>query len=236
VATFPQDVHKTKTALALELLRDSIVRGELVSGQHLNLVELSRGLGMSITPVREAIRMLQVEGLVTNQPHRGVRVAAFSVEAADEIYNLRAILESFAVELAVPRLTADDLHRLAVLEHEVQVAHARGDRPSLSKANRDFHFYLYEASRTTYLLEFIQKLWMSSPWDDIFLIPGRAERSIEEHREIMKALLARDAESSARLIRAHILSVKQSNVDHFARTNLDGDLSNSHLLSWAQTS
>ena len=207
-------VHRTKTALALEALREGILQGEIKPGERLMVARLAEELGMSATPIREAIRILGAEGLINHRPHYGVSVADLSLEDAREIYMLRGYLEELATRLAVPRLTDQDIEKLKALENDMQQACASGDRDGLTKANADWHLCIYRASGTKHLLGFILRLWALFPWDTIWVIPGRREQSLAEHAEIMRAILARDAETAGRLMHDHVLSGQSSVMQH----------------------
>src|SRR5438132_12692621 len=108
--------HRTKTELALEGLRYAILRGELGQGRRMTLIDLQQALGMSSTPIREAIRVLEAEGLVTNEPHRGVTVSSLTLEGVAELYMLRAPLERLAGKLAAGKITDAQVARLSELQ------------------------------------------------------------------------------------------------------------------------
>ena len=206
-------VHKTKAELALEGLRDAILRGDVEPGERLTLPQLSEALGMSATPIREALRALEAEGLVTSQPHRKFVVANLTAADAEEIYMLRAPMESLATRLAVPLLTAADLDRLERLQQEMAEAAAAYDDRGLTRANADWHLTLYTASGRRHLVRLILQLWMPFHWSGRWLGRRRAE-SLEEHARIMEAIDARDAETAARLMHEHITRVHLSIVPY----------------------
>ncbi|HEY8449654.1 MAG TPA: GntR family transcriptional regulator [Bacillota bacterium] len=203
-------MHKTKTALAVEALREAILHGHIKPGERLNVDVLSRELQMSRTPIREAVRILEAEGWIKNEPHRKVTVADLSADDAREVYLLRAHLEGLATQLAVERLSDDDVRALRALQDRMIEAHRVGDHESLRRGNTDWHYYLYRASGTKYLLEFILRLWVPFPWDAVWEIPGRGAKSLQQHEAILEAVAARDAERAGRLMYEHILSGKTS--------------------------
>jgi DNA-binding GntR family transcriptional regulator len=209
--------HKTKTAFALEALREAIQSGEIQPGERITFASLADRLGMSITPVREAIRILDAEGFISYTPYLGMTVRDLSIRDAEEIYMMRALLEGVAVRQAIPRLTDDIIDRLLVLEKEMRDAFERGDTDQLAGSNARWHSLLYESSQTKYLHEFIMRLWAVFTWDTIWVIPGRTEQSIAQHHEIMEALVVRDAEKACQLMQEHILSGKDSVVEHLRR-------------------
>src|SRR5690348_4749364 len=113
--------HLTKTEIALQVLRERLRSGDLAPGARLRVEELANDLEMSPTPVREALRLLQADGLVDYRAHHGIVVSELTPEEIQDLFRLRTVLEPLAVELAVPRLGRADLARLERL-HEQQVA------------------------------------------------------------------------------------------------------------------
>jgi DNA-binding GntR family transcriptional regulator len=200
-------VHLTKTELALQVLRAGIRTGDLRPGQRLRVDELTRGLGMSPTPIREALRLLQADRLVDYRPHHGIVVTELSAEVTAEVYRLRALLEPLAVELAVPAFSDGDLDELERL-HERHAASATSER------NRDWHWAIYEASGSSLLNDFVRRLWEAFPWRTMWALPGRAKLSHEEHVAVMEAIRRRDAALAAERMRAHVSSGRDTLLAH----------------------
>jgi DNA-binding GntR family transcriptional regulator len=198
--------HRTKTELALQVLRDRIRTGALEPGRRLRLNELTAELGMSPTPIREALRLLQADGLVTYRPHQGIVVAELSEPQTAEVIRLRCLLEGSAVELAVALLTPARLRELERLHQRFLAAIATGRGREIVTVNEAWHHALYEASGSPLLIEFIRRLWDVYPWRTMWVLPGRAEQSAREHEEIMEALRAGDGAAAAERLRAHITS------------------------------
>jgi DNA-binding GntR family transcriptional regulator len=202
--------HLTKTELALQALRAGIRSGELKPGQRLRVGELTRELGMSPTPIREALRLLQADRLVDYRPHHGIVVTELSAEVTAEVYRLRALLEPLAVELAVPRLTAagmDELERL----------HEKHASASTSERNRAWHWAIYDASGSSLLNDFVRRLWEAFPWRTMSALPGRASLSHEEHAAVMDAIRRRDAALAAKRMREHVSSGADTLLAHLRR-------------------
>jgi DNA-binding GntR family transcriptional regulator len=206
--------HLTKTELALHALRDGIRAGDLRPGQRLRVDDLTHELGMSPTPIREALRLLQADGLVDYRPHHGIVVAELSAEATAEVYRLRALLEPLAVELAVPRLSHDDVDELERL-------HERHARSPSSEDNRAWHWTVYEASGSALLNDFVRRLWEAFPWRMIWALPGRARRSHDEHEAVMEAIRRRDTVAAAELMKAHVSSSRETLLAHLRRELAD---------------
>ena len=200
----------TKTELALELLRERIRSGELAPGQRLAIDDLTRLLGMSATPIREALRLLQADRLVDYRPHHGVVVTETPPEATAEIYRLRTVLEPLAAEQAVRNLSPGRLKELERLHTEHRAAVASGRGKQIADRNAAWHWALYESANSLYLNDFIRRLWEGFPWRTMWALPGRAELSLREHDAMMETVRAGDGAATAELMREHIESGEET--------------------------
>ncbi len=196
--------HMTKTALAVEALRSAILRGDIAADAPLTVTRIAQMLGMSPTPVREAIRTLQAEGLLRHEPHHTVSVTRYTAKEIRDLYQMRAELESQATRIATPRLDDADIARLTGL-NEMMRAHAiAGDIDTLNRLNGEWHLLIYSAADNRILLDLVQHLWKKFVWDINWILPGRSLRSIDEHDAVLAALRARDAEAAVTRMRAHL--------------------------------
>jgi DNA-binding GntR family transcriptional regulator len=202
--------HRTKAELALQVLRQQIRTGELEPGRRLRLNDLTRELGMSPTPIREALRLLQADGLVHYHPHQGIVVAELSSEETEDVVRLRCLLEPLAVELAVPSLTPEQLRVLEDLHQKLLAAVDARRGSEISASNASWHWAMYDACGSLHLRKFIRRLWDVYPWRTMWALPGRAEESAREHERIMGAIAVGDAQVAAHRLREHILSSHQS--------------------------
>lgn len=202
--------HRTKAELALQVLRQQIRTGELEPGRRLRLNDLTRELGMSPTPIREALRLLQADGLVHYHPHQGIVVAELSSEETEDVVRLRCLLEPLAVELAVPSLTPEQLRVLENLHQKLLAAVDARRGSEISASNASWHWAMYDACGSLHLRKFIRRLWDVYPWRTMWALPGRAEESAREHQRIMGAIAVGDAQVAAHRLREHILSSHQS--------------------------
>jgi DNA-binding GntR family transcriptional regulator len=209
--TVPQIHHITKAEAALQALRERIRSGKLAPGQRVEVKQLAAEYEMSLTPIREALRVLSADGLVELHSHRGAVVADDAVGRTDEVWRLRALLEPYAVELAVPNLTEPRLEELERLH--ARCAPSMRRMTTMYNNNRSWHFAIYEASDQPILLGFIGRLWEMFPWRTVWVIPGRAEVSAQEHQTIMEAIRAGDAALAAERMRTHILSARSTALD-----------------------
>lgn len=196
--------HRTKTALAVETLRSAILRGEIAQDQPLTVGRLAQQLGMSPTPVREAMRTLQAEGLVRHEPHHSVSVNHYSEKDIHDIFQLRAQLESQAARLAVARLADATIAQLEALQRDMRDAAAQNDIDGLNRLNVEWHLLIYQAADNRVLLDLVQHLWKKFMWEGNWIMPGHAVQSLAEHVEMLAAIRARDARLIEQLMRAHI--------------------------------
>lgn len=189
-----------------ERLREDILGGELAAGTVLSEAALADSFGVSRGPVREALARLASEGLITTTPRRGAIVAELSADEFIEAYQVREALETFAIQLAVPRLGQAELDRLRAL-HEAMVEHAeRGEVNGFFDANAAFHDLLVAASANRKLHEMYRMLMdqMGRYLARSLELRGSLDKSIAEHSAILEAVEARDAERAARLLADHI--------------------------------
>lgn len=206
--------HMTKTALAVEALRNAILRGEIAQDQPLTVGRIAAQLGMSPTPVREAMRTLQAEGLLRHEPHHSVSVTQYTIKDIHDIFSLRAELESRAARLAVPRLSEDDLARLDALRVEMERAAERQDIERLNQLNAEWHLLIYSAADNRVLLDLVRHLWKQFMWEGNWITPDHAARSLAQHAALLEAIRARDAALTDRLMRAHIASGERASVEY----------------------
>lgn len=196
--------HMTKTALAISALRTAILRGDLAPDASLTVGRIAQMLGMSPTPVREAIRTLQAEGLLQHEPHHTVSVNGYTAKDIHDLYQMRADLESQATRIATPRLTDADLERLGALNEQMRHLAASDSIDALNRMNAEWHLLIYGAADNRILLDLVQHLWKKFVWDVNWILPGRSLRSIEEHDAVLGALRSRDADEVVKCMRAHL--------------------------------
>ncbi|MCU1401957.1 MAG: hypothetical protein QOG18_2006 [Microbacteriaceae bacterium] len=197
------DDHRTKRDQLVQEIRRRIVSGEYPRGSKLGQDELAAQFGVSITPVREALRLLENERLVVSEPHKGVRVSGIDLERIDAAYVLRRLTESFAARRAAFRMSRHDLAVLKQMLDEADAAAGDADFDSY-EANRAFHFYIYERCGLPELTKRIAEMWSSFPWDLMLGDAVRTDDSRHEHRTIVEALDRGDADDVARALENHL--------------------------------
>lgn len=191
----------TTTATTIENLRELIASGELLAGETLRQEALSARLGVSRTPLREAIMSLQVEGLIVNHPRKGAVVFKPNAEELQEIYELRILLETKAAKEATPRVTA---HTLEVLDSLVVKMNAVQDSWGFARLNREFRLAFYRCAGKRQLVELIRQLTHRAEPYVTLLAGGPHRPRVEDYRELLEAIRLSDATSAARITRAHL--------------------------------
>jgi DNA-binding GntR family transcriptional regulator len=181
--------HRTMAEYALEQLREAIILGELPAGTPLRLDELARSLGMSISPIREAVRQLEALGLAKHVPHQGARVLDFDIEELRDLFQVRLALESLAVRRAAERFTDADAETARQHLGRFDQMRGAGDVRQTMRAHTDFHFTLYEASRSAWLVALIRPAWDRSERFRPALLASAGEPQ-DLHRALDERLLA----------------------------------------------
>mgnify|MGYP002078826945 FL=1 len=195
---------RTKEEQVADFLREGIISGRIPRGTRLKQQEIATQLNTSITPVREALKLLAAEGYVLGDSYRGATVAPFDIEASSEVLSLRILLETQLVRGAVERVTAADIAELKVLAGEFASAFAAGDNETARAANYRFHNRMFEIARMPQTLHFVQILWARYPFDLINRLKGRVSRAAEEHDDMLAALIAGDSAAAMLATRQHI--------------------------------
>ena len=191
--------------VALAELQDSILSGELPAGSPLRLEELAARLGMSISPVREAVRRLESLGLAVHVPHRGARVSELALDDLRDTYEVRLVLEPLAVRRAAERFTARDADAARARLDEYADAHARSDLRSARDAHAGFHFTLYRASGSEWLLRLIRPAWENCERYRAISLHGRSTAEVElEHLRILDACAEHEPERAADELASHL--------------------------------
>lgn len=201
----PMD-FRTKEEQVADFLREGIIAGRYARGARLKQQEIATLLQTSITPVREALKMLEAEGYVLADSYRGALVAPFDISASTETLNLRILLETQLVRGAVERATGRDIDELRVLAEAFDTAIATGDNEGARAANYQFHHRMFEIAKLAQTLRFVQILWARYPFDLINRLKGRVSRASGEHAELMRAFIAKDSSAAMLAVRRHVES------------------------------
>jgi len=198
--------YRTKEEQVADFLRENIISGVYARGSRLKQAEIAELLGLSITPVREALKILEAEGYVSRDSYKGAQVVPFDAKASAEILQLRLLLEARLVQSAMEKVTTEDISELRALATEFEEAFASGDRAAARGVNYRLHRRLYDIADLPYTLHFVQILWARYPFDLINAASGRGEDAVQEHEKILNAFTARDTSAAMLAMREHIES------------------------------
>jgi len=205
----------TKADAAYLEIRRQIIEGRLPPGAVLDQGEVARSLQISTTPVREALRRLEMEDLVVMSAHRDARVAPLSGKTLKELYELRLVLDPLAAELTADRASDPEIDAICKLAEHHPRSQARQ-----AAANRRFHRAIYSACGNSVLIATLDSLWDRSDRYRLRLLGSPEEVTVasHEHSEIAGALRSRNAKLVARLVREHIEG-SIAKIDSLAQTN-----------------
>lgn len=194
----------TQEAVLAEL-RKLIASGEMRPGAQIVQDALAEELGVSRVPLREALKMLEAEGLVSYRPHHGYFVTEVSLDDLLEVYRIRELLETEAVTIGLPQMTDEDVERLAEAEEDVSRASAANDVFAMAQTNRRFHFAVIEGCGRPRLVRIIEVLWDSTEVyrSVYFTDPVNRGRILDEHRALVAAVEARDLSAVLHILDEH---------------------------------
>ena len=207
--------RQTVASMTVTLLRERILRSEYPEGEPLRQDAIATAFGVSRIPVREALRQLEAEGLVSFHPHRGAVVSSLSLDEIEEVFSLRAELECDLLRRAIPRLTEEHLECADEVLDGYEHAFREGDVGAWGEFNRRFHAALYAAADRPVTAGIVQRLHQQSDrYSRIQLvITGGQSRAAEEHQAILDAVRERDVRGATTLMKRHILGAGRALVD-----------------------
>jgi len=201
-------VYKTRTQLVVETLREKILNGEIKAGQPLRQAALADELNVSRIPVREALLQLEAEGLVAFEPHKGATATELNVDQVDELFELRAMLESELLAASLPHISDEKLQEATdILEKLDRALGKENAANTWSELNSAYHNCLYsgaERPQTQDLVDTLNKnadryIRMHLLW------AGGISKAESEHNELLSYCKARDVEKASALLKQHIL-------------------------------
>jgi DNA-binding GntR family transcriptional regulator len=206
----PRIEASSVVSLAYERIRSLILSGDVAPGTRLGQVDLAEQLGVSRTPVREALRRLTGEGLVEFKDNRGFRVAALALDDVVRRLEVRLLLEPGAARMAAERATAEDL---AALEDSIEREARARNAIAIHDASRDFHVFVAAATQNRELVATLEGLWLVEVGRRLLsrrrAAPRWQDDDVREHRAILDAIRDRDGDRAAALMEAHIRSALQ---------------------------
>jgi DNA-binding GntR family transcriptional regulator len=195
---------ETKEERIADFLREQIISGRLSRGTRLKQAEVAAQLNTSITPVREAFRILKAEHYLSGESHLGMVVTPFDADSTGEIRDLRVLLEGQLIVESVKNLREADVTDLKALARAFAEAIDDPDSSVARGLNYRFHHRLYEVARLPQTLQFVQMLWARYPFDLINKIPDRVSHAVEEHAKLLACLASGDAVGAVTANQRHI--------------------------------
>ncbi|WP_026766295.1 GntR family transcriptional regulator [Selenomonas ruminantium] len=206
LAPIKLDSYQPLREVVCESLREAIRSGVLKPGERIMEIQLAEELGVSRTPVREAIRKLELEGYVVMMPRRGTYVASMSIRDINEIFEIRTALESLSNGLAADHITDDELEHLQRLLVIIGGYIKEGNIEKIVETDIEFHDLLYHAARNERLVGIISNLrdQLTRFRTLSMSYPGRLEETLEEHRLIVDAIASGDRKAASRAAERHM--------------------------------
>lgn len=200
----------TGAETAYQAIRSMVLGGALKPGDRIREERLADQLGVSRTPIREALRRLSAEGMVTFEANRGALVASWSDQDLHEIFQLRAQIEGFGARLATARMKPDDVGQLRGYAEAMEAAADRGDIPELQRVNADFHRRILQVTGNRRLVEIATSLSHVPVIYRTFrhYTPDEMRRSVGHHLEMVSAFASGDAEWAESTMRTHLLAAR----------------------------
>lgn len=189
-----------------DMLRDMVMTGKLKEGDKVNESELCSTMGISKTPLREALRVLSVEGLIDLIPNRGAFVTTPTFEEIREMFDIMSLLEGFCALTACKKMDQKQFIRLEKLHKKLEENYERRDQEAYIRINNQYHSYLQEIAGNRSLNQIVnglRKKILLYRFQSLNL-EGRFEKSISEHRELQEAFRERDQQRAEALMRDHL--------------------------------
>jgi DNA-binding GntR family transcriptional regulator len=212
------------TSKVADKIREFIILGKFKPGERLVESKLAESLGISRQPIREAFRILELEHLITLIPRKGAYISEISLQETKEIYEIRAMIEGFAAQLAIPHLTQKDLSRLELIFDLMEKAIRENNLEKVIQYNLSFHQKIVSLSKNGNLAKVYGSM----------LLPVRKYQkmglslhtswvvSLEEHREILEALNSRDIKRAEEMCRNHVLKAEKRLIDRLVSSQKGG--------------
>lgn len=206
-------LQKSMVDIVADIIRKKIINGEIKHNFKLSTRQLSEELRISRTPVREAIRRLESEGLIELLPRKGFMVKEYTIDEIKEIYEVRRVLEIKAINLACKNITNGEIVKIEEIIQKLKrmIQNEKENILCIKELNDEFHFAVYQASRNKILCQIIRNLWLriSGLLIMTFSIHYRGEETLQEHEIIVRALKGRNQEVCEVVLKRHMKSAER---------------------------
>lgn len=215
---------KTIRNQVYEILKEDICAGRFTPGQWLQENELAEKLCVSRSPIREALRQLASDGLVVEIPNKGVFVKEFTRKDIEEIYDLRVLLEDYAIEKLHDHITPDKAERLMDCLNRMERAHAEKNLPAYTAMDTELHNLLVEMCGNSLLESMYAKIYSLMQQFRIYSLTSsqRFDESLTEHRDLVHCLLSNNTEEARKINQRHLLLAREKIIQHFSEQSEPG--------------
>ena len=204
-----ENLHMTKGEYVFQTLKKQILTSVLKPGSDIVISKISKKFNISIIPVREALKRLESEGLIENEPHKSAKVVKFNLEKLRQIIIVRAGLEGYLARLAVPYINEVHIKKMEKMLDKMKTAMENNKSEIFNLENLEFHRYLYQIAPYPILYNITIKVWDGGKWiRAIFALNHeRMKASLQEHIVILKAVKERNEDKVEQLTREHRMKV-----------------------------
>jgi DNA-binding GntR family transcriptional regulator len=204
--------NRSLTAIIFERVREDILSGKYVNGDKIVEAKLAEELGVSRTPVREALKQLELDGLVESLPNRGVIVKGITDQDIEDIYSIRLAIEAIAARWAVERMEDSEVEQLKEIYDLMEFYTFKEDVQKTFELNTKFHETMYRGTKSRYLEHVLKdfQLFIKSTRNESLKSEGRIDRALEEHKRILDAFFNRDPEQAVEAIVGHLVNSRNN--------------------------
>ena len=187
-----------------ERLRSALLTGQIQPGERIRVTSLEKRFGVSHIPIREALRRLEVEGLVVTLPQRAAVAAGVALDDLTGIYDLRRIIEGHVARRAVEQMTDEAIERVEHALAELEEAAADPDSPLFWERHRDFHWAILEPGANAWVRRVLDQLWLAAERYVRLFVSETLDRAMREHRELAAACRARRPDRVEKVLLRHL--------------------------------
>lgn len=200
--------NRSLTSIIFERVREDILNGKYANGDKIVEAKLADELGVSRTPVREALKQLELDGLVESLPNRGVVVKGITTQDIDDIYAIRLAIEAIAAKWAVERMEDDEVEQLKEIYDLMEFYTFKEDVEKTFELNTKFHETMYRGTKSRYLEHVLKdfQLFIKSTRSESLKSEGRIDRALKEHKHIVDAFKERNADKAVEAVVNHIVN------------------------------
>ena len=195
-------------------VRNRIFDGTYGAGEYVRLDQLAVELGISVTPVREALLQLRAEGLMDQQPHRGFVVLPVTQRDITDVSNVQAYIGGELAARAAENITDEQVRELESIQSQLEAAHAGGDHERAVRLNHEFHRAINVAADSPKLAQLMSQITRYAPESVFPVVEGWPKRSMKDHRRVVAALAKRDAEQARAAMSEHLSAGAGPLIDH----------------------